>query len=136
MATPQGNPSPFKLLRTSTALTDDADYAGTQVAPTSLVTLASVASPTGIELVVEWLDVGEAIVNGAGEYTLNVIKVVDRPGGASSIVIDSLPIECQGSRSIVVDNLRVGDSIGVRLTDITAPGASTHFRVLYREDAR
>lgn len=131
----------YKLLKTSADLNADADYAGTQAEPAALVVLQVpqtsgqiVGAPIQLELVLEWLD-DDVVVVGAGAFTLSVIKVVDRPadpGGA--IVTDSVGIAGQGSRPILIGDVRIGDNVGVRITGITGPGSTEdRYRVFYRE---
>lgn len=134
--------SDYKLLTTSTGVLDDADYAGTQVAPTDVAVVAYPVrvgydpSFIQVEFVLEWLDAAEAVVVGAGSFTFAVVKIIDRPGAATSIVVDSAAIAAVGSRPFVASDLRIGDTIGVRITGITAPATTTHWRVFYREDQR
>ena len=134
--------SKYKLLRTTANLNDDVDWAGTQVAPVDAL-LAILAHPTGevdkpfkVLVVVEWLDVLGDVVVGAGEYTAAGILVVDRALTANEIVVTSKTINNIGSRPLVITDLNAGDKFTVRLTDITAPGASTHLRVLYQESVQ
>lgn len=127
----------YKLLKTSSGLTNDADYAGTQVAPTSTVTLVSPASEghplkIGVHFVLEWLDAGGVVVAGAGSFTLQAIKVTPRELGGS-VVEGSAAVAGTGSATMIEDDLRVGDVLGVRVSGITAPGGATKYRVLYRE---
>ncbi len=137
----------YKLLRTKADFTDDVDFAATQVAPVDADT-AVVAYPDQvgnvirrgiqIEIVIEWLSNALAVVAGAGSFTLQVVRVIDRPLAISStpgaIVVDSVGISGRGSRPILIGDMRAGDQFGVRLSGITGPGGgATKLRVLYRE---
>jgi hypothetical protein len=131
----------YKLLRTKADLNPDADYAETQSSPAA-AELIEIQSPTGkiegsveVEVVVEWLNAAGAVVAGRGSFTMNLVRVLDRaqPTLSGQIVVDSVSISGVGSRPILIGDCRVGDQLGVRLTNIVAPGGATGLRVLYKE---
>ena len=132
----------YQLLLTSADLTDDADFAGTQTAPSTLKKVDPPDKignivPRGVqlEIVVEWLTSAGVIVAGAGSFTLRVVKVIYRGwlNPKTSIVVDSAAVSGQGSRPILISDMRVGDEFAVRITGITAPATTDKYRVLYRE---
>ncbi len=129
---------PYKLLRTTAGLTNDPDYAGTQTAPAALVTLTEPSRtgyiqqrPVQVEIVLEWLSAANAVVPGPGSYNVAAVRVLERDGG--TIVVDSEAIAARAALPVIVDDVRVGDAFGVRLTAMMAPAGATKARVLYRE---
>jgi len=133
----------LKLLKTSTGVLDDADYAATQAAPADTVTLSGPRRQgnldleiSAIELVVEWLDAAEAVVAGLGSFDLQLIVLYTRTAPLTGNVVTGSQTFAgsQGSIGIFVTGIDAGDVCGVRLTNIVGPGgAETHYRVLYRE---
>jgi hypothetical protein len=126
----------YQLLRVKTGFADDPDYSATQSPPPELVVIApqkeSIVN-VQVELVVEWLDGADAVVAGKGSFDIHVVRVIDRPD-ASQIVVDSTLLQSVGNRALLIDDTRAGDQLGVRLSNIVAPGAgAAKCRVLYKE---
>lgn len=128
----------YATLKTSSGLTDDADYVGTQAAPADTKTVAPYPATEGhpfrvaVHFVLEWLDAGGLVVAGAGSFTFQAVKVTPRALGGN-IVEGAAPVAAVGSIPLIEDDLRVGDVVGCRISGISAPGGATKYRVLYRE---
>ena len=130
----------LKLLRTKPNVTDDDDFVGTQAAPADTVTFVGAAPQSGgrtidaVEIVIEWLDVSNDRVNGAGSLTVQLVPVFVHPvTGVADIIADSQTFSTQGYRPIFITGVQEEDVVGVRLTGITPPATTTQVRVLYRE---
>jgi len=132
----------LKLLKTSAGVGDDADYAATQAVPADTVTLSAPRRQSNldlelsaVELVVEWLDAAEAVVAGLGSFDLQLIVMYTRAAPMTGTVVTGSQTFAgsQGSIGIFVTGIDAGDVVGVRLTNIAGPGATTHYRVMYRE---
>ena len=124
----------YQLLRVKTGFADDPDYVATQTLP-ELVTIApqkeSIVN-VQVELAIEWLDGSDVVVPGRGSFDIHVLRVIDRPD-ATQIVVDSALLQTVGSRALLIDDTRSGDQLGVRLSNIVAPGGAAKCRVLYKE---
>lgn len=143
-------PTTYKLLRTTTGLSDDADFVQTQTLPADLVELKNELQQgkdweRGILLVVEFLDsTGAVALTGAtnrGTFDLELIEVGLRPASIaanSKFVTSSVKrTGLKGWEPIVVDALDPGMQVGVRLTNMVGPAgaspAAAKARVLYTE---
>jgi len=127
----------YKQLRLKTDLLDDTDWVATQAVPSGAVTLAGVAQSTGtiqVRWALEWLDVAGARVNGAGSFDYQVIRVTDHPSSGVPYV-EGAPAVVGGAQgeSYIEEDLRAGDKLDVRLTNLVGPGATTQCRLLYSE---
>jgi len=127
----------YQQLRVKVGFGDDADFAGTQVAPADLVTIAPQKDSienVQVELLIEWLDPADVVQPGRGAFTIHVVRVIDREPAAGQVVVDSVALTASGYRAVLIDDTRAGDLMGVRLTAITPPGGTeTKMRVLYKE---
>jgi len=135
---------PWKVLTTKVGFVDDADYVTTQVAPTDTATMVLAGrergDPITVEVVAEYQTAADAVTTVArGAVTMNIIKVMPgepTTGSASDQrITDSATLTAvPGGRSALIDEVRVGDVLGVRLTSMADPGGpSVSIRVSYRE---
>lgn len=129
----------YKLLRDKANTTNEADNVLTQTIPPvgELKTLAGsgddIIRPVEVELVVLFLDMAGVIVTtGRGSFDVNILRIVDAPS-AATIVVDSAPVSAVGGRPLLIDDMRVGDQFGVRLSNIVVPMNATAMRILYKE---
>lgn len=128
-------------LRLKPNVTDDPDFVDNQAAPADLHELPSVGDGSGtrpvtIEIVAEYLDAMNATVTGVGRgsFDAQFIRVIDRPDGAGTTILDSATLTAVPAfRPILIDDARTGDSVGLRITNVTPPAGGTQMRVFIRE---
>jgi hypothetical protein len=136
----------FKELRVKTDLGVNEDYAATQNVTAPLVVLQRPGSISGrtpivikVELVLEWLTSGNAVVTGVdrGSYDIQAIRVSPRRSPLTGdMVVDSATLRQQiGHRPVIVTDVLVGDSFTAGLSNMTPPagGSAVKARILYRE---
>jgi hypothetical protein len=138
----------WKVLRTTTDLSDDADFVGTLAAPAAgalqrvhNLIPSNTDEVSGVALQLQWLDSAGDQVAGRGTFDLSVVQLADvvRLDGtvleADGMLGDSVTLTGQvGYRIITLDDLRGSSQISVRLTNLAGPGGTEdHCRVLYRE---
>ena len=130
-------------LRVTSDSSDDPNYAATQTLPTDTVELrvpvgyhAKTPPRIKVEVVVEWLDSGgDVVTTDRGSFDVQAIRVTTRRGPLQGpIVVDSATLTGQiAHRPVVIDDVFVGDTFTVRLTNITPASGADRARVLYRE---
>lgn len=149
----------YRVLRTSTVVTDDADWAGgdPQTLPADSI-LVQIKEPSGaprgsrvplkVEVILEWLNTdGTVDTTTRGTFSIQGIRVMDRSkegprvAGDSSVVadrtkcvVDTAALTLQVAyRPIVIDEVLPGDAFTVRLSSMVPSTGATGYRVLMRE---
>ena len=131
---------PYKTMRTKTVASgDDDDYVTDQSAPVGSVTLVSGSrdqgDPITLEVVCEYLLAGDTVTTVArGTVDMSLVKTTGAPAPATRYTDSTTLTSVPGGRVVTFTDLRVGDVVAVRLTNVANPGGpSTKIRVSYRE---